>query len=54
MPAGSENPANCTNQVVHGAAPFGTGLQEIILGIPNQQALALEGAAHAPGQPLDE
>jgi len=43
-----------TDQVVHGSARRGAGLEEIVLGIPNQQALVLEGPADAPGQPLDE
>jgi hypothetical protein len=42
------------DQIVHGSARRGARLEEIVLGIPNQQALALEGPANAPGQPLDE
>jgi hypothetical protein len=30
------------DQVVHGATPFGAELEEIILGIPHQQTLALK------------
>ena len=32
----------------------GAGLEDIVLGIPSQQILALEGPADAPGQLLDE
>jgi hypothetical protein len=42
------------DQVVHGSARRGAELEETILGIPHQQALALEGSANALGQPLDE
>jgi|APLak6261658528_1056013.scaffolds.fasta_scaffold121679_2 hypothetical protein len=42
------------DQVVHGAARRGAELEEIILGIPHQQTLALERSADAPGQPLDQ
>jgi hypothetical protein len=42
------------DQVVQGAAHRGAELEEIIPGIPHQQALALERSANARGQPLDE
>jgi hypothetical protein len=42
------------DQVIHGSARLGAEFEEIILGIPNQQTLALQGSASAFGLPLDE